>query len=437
MKFQGLTKFFILAAIVTLFLRRDIVLLIKPFEILMLFGFLFFVLSFIFKEEGLDKLKQFFFQYLSWIKIFALAFIFIIIGTLNGIYLYWENIDQEILIRILGGFAYFGINTLTFFLILYYGKEQKFTKNLLLAFYSSLIFIPFSFLPRLAEKFSLINEGLYFYGLHKNPTTFAFFLFFSLVLIIIAYIKTAELLKKFFYWLMATLILTLMIWSGSRSGWLVAFITMIWVSFYLYRFHYDNWAIVNKIKKVVFFIIAANSALFIAFSILPHYAKIMALDRIYPQISNNFPSIYKFEQISFKNALTKISNNPVPTLPYQSRESLWPQSAQLFLKNPLGLGVEYFRYIKSINQGGYVTHSHNTLLQAGLTGGIGLLLVYIFIHYKIIKIFWILKKDNEWLMLSTMIIGVFIFSLIGEFLYIVPWPWVIISLVAAKEKTKN
>lgn len=43
------------------------------------------------------------------------------------------------------------------------------------------------------------------------------------------------------------------------------------------------------------------------------------------------------------------------------------------------------------------------------------------------------NKDMEWLALSTIMLGSLIFSSIGELFFIIPWIWIGMALVIAKE----
>lgn len=420
---QRLAKIFILLASATLFYRRDIFYLVKPFEVLIGLAIIFTIIALINNQKDRAEFKNTLKLHSDWIKIFFLIFIFSAIGTINGHLIY--GLEGEVLIRTIGNFIYFFINASAFFLIIHYSRQDdKFKNYTLLSFYSPLIFTPFIFMPRIAEQLTLASEGIHFYGLHKNPTTFAFLAFYTLILLITVYLASNQRYKKILYWIGCIAIFSLIIWTGSRAAWLAAFIALIWITAYLYQ-KYKN-------RAAWFFIIAAISA-FISFLILPHEAKIMALDRIYPQISDYFPAPLKLEQKSFKTALNQIAENPLPSFPYQSREIIWPQALNLFIKNPFGLGPEYFRLAKSIKQADTITHSHNTILQAGLTGGIGLLIVYLFMIWKIIHKLMSQNKDYEWLALSTIMLGSLIFSLIGELLFIIPWIWIGMALVIAKE----
>ena len=420
---KRLAKISILLAIGTLFYRRDIFYLIKPFEILISLAVIFTVIALINSRKKRDELKNTLKLHSDWLKIFFLMFIFSAIGTLNGYLIY--GLEEEIFIRTVGNFIYLFINVLAFFLVIHYNnQDSKFKNYLLLSFYSPLIFAPFIFMPGIAERLALFSDGIHFYGLHKNPTTFGFLAFYTLILLTIAYLASNQRYKKILYWTGCIGIFSLIIWTGSRAAWLAAFIALIWITSYLYQKHKKN--------AIKFLIITLLSAV-ISFMVLPYRTKIMALDRIYPQISNYFPVAFKLEQKPFKTILNEIAVNPLPSLPYQSREIIWPQALNLFFKNPFGLGPEYFRLTKSIKQSGAFTHSHNTILQAGLTGGIGLLIVYLFIIWKITNKLKSQNKDYEWLALSIIMLGSLIFSLIGELLFIIPWIWIGMALVITKE----
>jgi O-antigen ligase len=144
--------------------------------------------------------------------------------------------------------------------------------------------------------------------------------------------------------------------------------------------------------------------------------------------------------ITLREALKKIANNHNPSLPYQNRGNIWRQSLELSLKHPfVGLGIDYYDSSKTVNQGTTeITMAHNIFFQIVLTGGIGLLLIFLFILWKIFSVLKNQTKDINWLILTTMICTVFIFSLFGDLFFGMPWVWIIAGLVIAqKENTKN
>jgi hypothetical protein len=424
---QKLAKIFLILATATLFFRFNVVWFFKLFEIFTIPALVFTVLSAKTQEER-SSLVEFIKTNGAWLTIFLLALLFSLIGSLNGFMLYGFGSAQTIL-AVAGGYFYFAVSMITFLLVLYYGRDKAFRRKILLAFCSPIIFIPFIFTPALTQKFIPLNDGIHFQGTHDNPITFAFLCFFSAAVLTSCVLASKKPGKRLACWLLVVGLLSLIIWTGSRIAWLSSATAVSLIFIYLLRLEAEGFS--NK--KSAAFILAALFSVIISFAILPNAAKIMALDRVYPQISDHFPSFIKLNGMPLRDAIVKILANPLPSAPYQSRENLWPQAIKLFAKNPLGLGIEYFRLAKEIKQNGSPTHSHNTILQAGLVGGVGLLIVCVLAIWKIASaLIKAPQRDFEWLTLAVMLSGSLFFSLVGEFLYIIPWIWIAAALAVAK-----
>ena len=404
----------ILFSTTTLFYRRDVFYLFKPFEIGILAAILCTLAYILNAKRNIFKEIP---NLPLWLTLFALMFLFSAVGTANG-YRIYGMADP---VKTAGGFFYLGIGIVAFLLTLYYGRSARFRNAIILSFASSLIFAPFIFIPELAEKAGFITERIYFQGLHKNPTTFAFLASIAAIALVGRYFRTNRNLLKAAYATGTISMLTLCLWTGSRATLLSITVSFAWIAFHSRLFGVRKFAV----------LLAAVLATTVAFAILPHRAQIMILDRVYPQISGTGPNPTRFDKIPLKTAFGFLIAG-MPSLPYQSRQSLWPQSINLFVAHPSGLGMEYFRSAQAIRQNGLVTHSHNTVLQVLLTGGVGLFITCVFFLFTILKKINHSKKDAEWLVITTMLVCSAAFLIIGEYFYITPWIWIIAALASAK-----
>ena len=400
----------ILFSTATLFYRREIFYLFKPFEIGILTAVICTLVYALNAKKNLFKEIP---HLPLWLTLFALMFLFSAIGTANGYRVY--GIADPV--KTAGGFFYLGIGMLALLLTLYYGRSARFRNAITLSFASSLLFAPFIFMPELAEKAGFITERIYFQGLHKNPTTFAFLASIAAITLIGKYFARNHICRRAAYASGIICILALCLWTGSRASLLAIFLSFAWIAFHSRLFGVRKSAI----------ILAAVVATATAFVIIPHRAQIMVLDRVYPQISGTAPNPTRFDNISLRTAFGSLATG-TPSLPYQSRQSLWSQSINLFMAHPLGLGMEYFRSAQAIRQNGDITHSHNTVLQVLLTGGVGLFITCLFFVFFVLKKTYRSKKDAEWLVITTMLVCSAAFLMIGESFYITPWIWVIAAL---------
>lgn len=160
----------------------------------------------------------------------------------------------------------------------------------------------------------------------------------------------------------------------------------------------------------------AASAL-VSFFILPHDAQISTLNRVFPQVTDYTYSEKIIKSTSLVGALYKIIQNPQPSLPYQDRDAIWPQATRLLVRNPFGLGFNYHVSSRAIVQDGQVTKAHNFFLEAGLQGGIGALIIYLFFIWNLVSCLLNAQgKNEEWLMLSVAFSSLFIIAFVnGDF----------------------
>lgn len=412
----------VLASTATLFFRKEVFYLFKPFEIGVAASLLCLLIYALRRREnplkGTPSLQL-------WLTLFGLMLFWSAVGTVNGYRIY--GIADPV--KTAGGFFYLGVGMAAFLLALHYGERPAFRNAMYACLLSPLLLTPLLLMPAKAEAWEFVADKIHFFGFHKNPTTFAFLAAIACVILIGKCLAAKSKAGMVLPWLGTVALFALCLWTGSRAAWLAIAIAYAWMAFLTYRS--------ARLRLGKLPLLAAAAALTIAasFTLLPHRTKIMALDRIYPQISGNVPAYELFAAIPWQAVSAAVTESR-PSLPYQSRQSLWPQSLALFAEHPLGLGVEYFRSAKAIRQDGYSTHSHNTALQILLTGGAGLLATCLLFAYAVALKLWEAEKGHERTVLSALLVATAVFLMIGEYFYIVPWTWILAGLAAATSSAR-
>lgn len=374
--------------------------------------------------------SRFFSRYRSWIMLAVSAACFMFVGFAVGTHFYAPAAANDFpsLLKIVGGgFFRFLISAALFFLTAYYGADLRWRRRAIAAFLSPLIFIPSLLFPDIAVKTRMVNDIFVFQGLTMNPSSAASLLLFSLAALLYFFLRSQSAAGKTASWILSMGVMALIVWTGSRGAWLALLIMAITATAYLPL-------IVPKMRRASF-IFGIVAALTVAFLVLPPPAKIMALDRLYPAVTNHFPSIQNLAATPLARAFRAIKANPVPSFPYQARETLWPMSFGLVLQNPFGYGPRYEHFIFSIRQGGAPTSSHNTFLETLLVGGMGLFVVFCIVLWKLGRtLFAISKKDAEWLALLTMALAGFVLAMVNDHFSAAPWLWALGGLIASKEE---
>jgi len=400
------TKNLTLLAVTTLPFRYGPIYL-WPSILLTLIAALLGLISF-FKNKPPQELKK---QLYFWIKIFSFFFFFVLIGSIlkwvgygvNYTDIKWTTIQ----------FMLMGIYVLGFLLILYYAKNKIFRRRILIAFLSPLAFTPFIFMPEYAEKLGLV-VGSMFHGLDQGPMEFARSIIIPITILLILFVRTPKWIHKFIYLFGITLASSLLLWSGIRASWIGAtLIILIILSIETIRKSR------HKLRFVVPALLLLSLAGSTSYLILPHRAQISVLNRVFPQVIDNArPTKQIFQETTIKKALLEIRENPRPSLPYQSRGEIWPQAAKALIRNPFGLGINYHVGTNIIIQKDAPTRAHNSILDVGLQGGIGALVIYLFLIWKQTQsLIFSKKKEVEWLILGGAFGGLFIISLVNGGLF--------------------
>lgn len=432
MAIERLSKILFVIATALIFFRTG-PLYFWPFELLSNLAILITFVAIFLSPDWRERARPIAF----WVILCAAWFIFILLGDLNNHFLYGRrnNEFKNIFLESYQILAAFG----GFLIVLYYGRNLNFRRWILRALNAPILLVAFIFLPDLTKKFHLISANDTFEGFAAGSATiFASMLILPMIALFTGLSrKNISFCKKAIYWILMTLGFALTLWTGVRAAWLALFLSALFIFFI---------SILNRpAGKIIFtlgFISALGFSLIIGFNLLPHPVQLITISRVFPQIaSTENPEVKNiileknpnqpidisridpsWKEISITQAAHIILRNPQLSIPYQSRDIIWPRAYKLFLRNPFGLGMGYYSVSKSIMQDGIPTKAHNYFLEAGLTGGIGTLLLATYLLIAAIKA---MKKGNwhdpEWTIVTTMFWGSFIISFFNGQLFYTGW----------------
>lgn len=347
-------------------------------------------------------------ELLFWTKTLFFFFIFLILGSVNNWLIY--GMTYASLKGIVIDLLLSGIYATGFLLVLSYGADLKFRKRIFAGLMSPLIFAPFVLMPELAKKLGFVSGVNMFEGLQKGePTSFAGVMLIPFITLIVFFIRETGWKRKFFYMLGITLSSSLIFWSGVRSSWFAAGLSSLLILIFEIRRRKTGW-----LKFAAATLSSLAAAAIVSFIILPHDAKISILNRIFPQVTDYTYSEEIINNISLNGAFNKIYKNPELSFPYQNRDLIWPQATKLLVKNPFGLGSNYYISSRAILQDGQITKAHNLFLDVGLQGGIGALAIYLFFIWKLVSYLKNAREKNEeWLILGIAFLGLFILAFVN------------------------
>lgn len=436
-------KFFVLLADASLIIRIGIIkpYTLQPFEFFILVATVLFII--LWYKEGISDRA---YKYLKFYgKIFLITIILFLIGTILGYIKYGMN--AEIALNLIKDLFYLSTIFLGLIFHIYYGNEKTFRKKALLLMSLPVLFSIFLVMPKIAEKISILGNGNSFIGLQENITVVGFYLLIPFSLFTFSTLKEIRKLRKYVYWILAILSFSLILWTGSRAAWL-AVLGILFVYLYMYTKHIVP--LTSRILRIFIIGCCLIASASLSFLLLPHSVKVMSLDRVFPHLTNfnpspvilvqtkiTFPALTKPTIIPKETASnTKIVDSKWPA--YQSRQSLWPQAFSLLMYHPFGLGPEYGSMSKKIlDPAGKWTRSHNTFLQAGLSGGFMFLILIIICIYWIFKKLYIIPNSNERNLLFGLWVGFLIILSLGDYLFTIPWVWIIAGLILGKSEQIN
>ena len=344
-----------------------------------------------------------------WAKLFCFFFLFLILGSINSALFYGFDYtaDRGVFID----FFLLAVYMLGFLLVFFHATDPRFRRGVFIAFLSPLIFAPFIFMPDAAKPLTLVSGTNMFEGLLKGePTSFASFALMPFILLAALFVREVDWKRRAPYFIGMTLAASLVLWSGIRSAWLIALFSAIFILVFEFKHRTTRRA---AFVATALFLLSLSAA--VSFFLLPHDAQISILNRIFPQVTDYTYSGKMIEGISLKKAIDKIISNPVPSLPAQERSTIWSQSVKLLAENPFGLGIDYHVSSHAILQDGFITTAHNLFLETGLQGGIGALIILIFLLKEIsFSLKNAPEKSTEWLVLALAVLNFFSIAFVSN-----------------------
>ena len=423
------SRWLVLFSVLGLILRRGLFkpYTLQPFEIIIILASILF-LFIVFKKKLFSHIGP------VWIWFLGVIALLLLLGFVNSFFIF--GIDSSILAPSSKDFFLLTTVFLGFYLTAIYGEDPTFRKRIFYFLSGAILFTPFIFFPQHAFTAGVMTDGFQFIGWQNNPTIFGLFVLIPFIICVEQTFRQKRWLAKTPYWIGAILLYSLILWSSSRGIWFASILAVGFLSFYYIFKIYLPHSLLRNISTVAVLLFFSFLS---SFLILSSPVKIMVLDRVFPIISNYTarPEIFKELSLNESFIIMRSKEKNLPEVPYQNRKLIFSQALGLLVKHPYGIGPEYFRIIPhSIFDGEKgPTTAHNTFLQAGLSGGFLLIIVYVLLWIKIWQTLMRTQRDQEWLWLSASLLGIFFVSMLGDFLFYVPAIWILMGLVVAKGKT--
>ncbi|MEI7689098.1 MAG: O-antigen ligase family protein [Candidatus Nomurabacteria bacterium] len=414
-----LSKFFLLASIATTFVK------IPSFHQYYRMSDLFLLISFIFITN------LFFNKYIDFKKnkniIVAILFIIAtnILGTILSYLIYKTLPLRDVLLN----YARLSSCIMIYYEIIIISQVDKtFIKKSIICLMGSLIIIPIS---HIMKKIGIIDYLMFdptrFSGLLIDPNYFANFQIIPTILLLYFAIKDNN---KYIYKILAFIgfmfSISMILWSGSRSG-ILGLIVAIFLLFFFY---------IKFTKTSIFKILITILILILSFPIgtilIPRYKN----ENLQTKTSNeNNQQSLIIKDITSENQKTRLESfsNISDAVTSNDRLLIWKSSIKFIKQNPFGYGPGYNQIINLHGDVGSNRVVHNFELELILQGG---LLLFIFINYSLLKLliktYNIIKFKyfNEIHALVSIMIGLLIS---GLFLDSMPekWVWIILALIVS------
>lgn len=319
------------------------------------------------------------------------------------------------------------LTVFTCYLLLYYhAPDPQFRKAILYSLFFPLVWSIFLFMPETAVRAGLTGDFNTLVGLSRNQNILA-----ASLLIPFGWswhkvlISSKLTFLKIPYYAAATLSCSLIIWTGSRGAYLAGAFILGCLLVYAIK--------VSKFRASTYLLLAGflvTVSLVISVLLVPHEGKVAVQKRISPG-----PFIWE-------TSVTSANPSPVQTpslllpkntldlmIPAQSRGNLWKQGGILAATHPFGLGPEYALVSGLIREkDGRLAPAHNTILQVVLSGGFILLTGFGILLYRFLTYIRCHIKNPEMAAYIFIIGGIVITMLLNDYLFTLPWAWIMIAL---------
>jgi len=334
------------------------------------------------------------------------------------------------------GMEYFRISIaiLFFLLVIFYGvRDKNFVRLTFFAFLSPLIVAFIGRIPQAVEALGMTGGGTRFKGFFSDPNYFANFSIIAVIFLFVAALKTNwRLYQKILCGTGATLIMSTIWWSGSRSGWAGIIVGFLVASVTIIRFSS------SRVKISAAALITFIAILSTGFFLLDDRQKTDTFARTgyYFDFKKGVgPGGENATDQSFIRALPLIIYAQPKRLQHgQDRKNLWFQSLGYSTENPLGFGPGYHRLVnlKTGNEGHRAVHG--VIFEIILTAGVIGLILFGIGGYFLIKDWLMIKKpDYVWIGTYAALIGVLASSLFLDSLNL-RWLWTLGAMLTALNK---
>ena len=400
-------KISLLASIATMFIKTWS-LYGTPLKISDVFLFISFILLIVLIAKKNISITPPIFKHLIY---FVTLFFILVLGTFTSLLLYGHLPFHLILLsylRIMGCmFAFIEIIIL--------GKEdKKFIEYAVLSFLFSFLVIPMAYIfPQFISNGLLMDSSnARFAGLFNDPNYYSNFSIIPIMVSLFLFTKEEKLRYKIIFFVLISMSLGFLVWTGSRSGWL----GMIGAIFVFLFFEYKA----NGFKKLRWLFPTILLALCVGMFLIPATGQKQTRQRAQTLFSqeNTNPN-KKSNTIPYLSTLTK----------EQDRGAIWKQSLLFLKKNSIGYGPSYNNIIDIENNGPHRA-VHNFMLESVLLGGIPLIFLFVFIFKKEKMLNCIIKPKNYFLL--SAILGVFISCFFLDS-FESRWVWIIVAIFITAE----
>ena len=401
----------------------------KPFEII----FSVVVILTIVDLLKNNKIKEFFFSIPKNIRIALFILIpSVLVGWLFATFFlkipFYFNMILE--------FGTFMISISIFLLIIFYTRNDKaYIKRYFYALLVPIIYVFLIIFPGVAVHFNMAD--IHFFGFTGNPNIISKILIIPAIFLITKTLfEDKNKLLKIIYFIISSLLVSLIFWTVSRGAILSLLLGAIflWIIFSRNNF---NW------KKLFYSGFIIFSIFLVGFLVTPKSGKDMIVNRIlyytnspyvYSQIKN-IPEVgeVNISEVSKVN-MPVVSTEQSIESKFKTREprfQIWSFYLNKILMNPIGFGpnTHMQAYILLGEDGFDRTGPHNTYIQVWLWGGIVGLLGFIYLLINAFKnLKSKLKSDFTYMTVAiTAILFTLLVSITFDDSLSFYWFWIILA----------
>lgn len=429
--------------------------LVKPSDILAIPAIFFIIVAYALGRRLRADRDRMIFVW-RWTKYLAMFAGFCLFGSAWNIFVL-GNVAWK---AELAGYARLALGGLLLCAVLYTGyRSGKYVKVLVLAFFSALVLVPALVLPleALFGNFLVVSPASFtFMGLHPSTAILAHYLVIPLALMFALYLpRPLRDWRKWLFGVVTILLTSIMLWTGSRAGWLGAAAAFTAVGFGVFLH--------GRKKTILLEAAVFGLAAFIAgWLILAPLARNTVLVRIFREtelktevdeatlarVEKNLREGYTLltaPPTMVQNALIRLPTprfleaiQPEVSVGFEeSRGSIWKWYIGRVFRNPLGVGPTYRQVFSERNMKKQQVDAHSVWIETLIMGGVGAFVVLLVFFARVFQgIVRALPKSAD--KFTAGLFGAFVGTLtVATFTDALEfrWQWVLVALVilAAEE----